>query len=262
MRFVYVFVAVSSLFVGTRGDCSNNPNFMFDHEGKDFSCADLVLGSKDLLCKDPSIARACAESCDSCSIKNQTKISSASAAAATSKSHYPIHDRKDILSRSLKSTACAKDDPSYHLPWEPDHDCLWVKSTEAFRQQYCQSAIVKSKCPIACGECCEDDSVFTFTINEVGVNASVSSPSARNPTNSSPANAKVNTSVSSPSKGDPTGLSKRNTTNSSTANAATHQQVEKNCEWLNEKDNAKKYCETETFEGRKVQDGKNGSHHH
>jgi len=269
MRFIYVFVAVSSLFVGTRGDCSNNPNFLFDHEGKDFSCADLGLGSKDLLCKDPSIARACAESCDSCSNKNQTKISSASAAAATSKPHHPIHDRKVTLSRSLKSIACAKDDPSYHLPWEPDHDCLWVKSTEAFRQHYCQSEIVKSKCPIACGECCEDDSVFTFTVNEVGVNAPVSSPSKGNlagssngkPTNSSPVKTKVNASVSAPSKRNPAGQSKRNTTNSSTVNA-THQQVEKNCEWLHEKDNAEKYCETETFKGRKVQDGKNDSHRH
>jgi len=237
--------------VGACGNCSNNPNFLFDHEGKDLSCADLGLSSKDLLCKDPFIARACAESCDSCSNKNQTKTSSTYAAAvAISKPHDGRHGQKEILSRSLKSVACANDD-SYHLPREPDHDCRWVKSTEAFRQKFCQSEIVKSKCSISCGECCEDDSFFMFTINEVEVNTPVPSPSkGKSPSKGSP--------IPSPSKGK--SPSKGIPTNSSPANEE-HQQVEKHCEWLNEKDNAEKYCETETFEGRKVQDGKNASHH-
>ena len=166
--------------------------------------------------------------------------------------------------RSLKSIAWCTNDDSYHLPGEPDHDCRWVKSNETFRQKYCQTETVKSKCSISCGECCDDDSFFTFTINEVGVNAPVSSPSKKG-NQAGPSEGKQagpsKGKPAGPSKGKPAGPSKGSPTNSSPTNAP-HQQVEKKCEWLNEKDNAEKYCETETFEGRKVQDGKNELHHH
>lgn len=164
--------------------------------------------------------------------------------------------------RSLQSIAWCANDDSYHLPLKPDHDCRWVKSNEAFRQKYCQSEIVKSKCSISCGECCEDDSNFTFTINEVGVNAPVSSPSKGNPAGPSKGNparpSKGRNLAAGPSKGTQTGPSKGYpTTNSSPANDRHH------CKWLNQNDsNAEKYCETDTFGGRKVQDGKNEPHHH
>ena len=164
--------------------------------------------------------------------------------------------------RSLQqSIVCANDD-SYHLPEEPDHDCHWVKSTEAFRQKYCQSESVKSKCSISCGECCEDDDFFTFTINEVGVNVPVSSPAGPSkgqqagPSKGQQAGPSKGRKLAGPSKGQQAGPSKGSPTTLSPTNAAHR------CEWLNKNDNAKKYCETETFGGRKVQDGKNEPHYH
>jgi len=43
--------------------------------------------------------------------------------------------------------------------------CKWIRSTDERRSTYCQDTEVLSYCPITCGECCEDNSHYTFEVS-------------------------------------------------------------------------------------------------
>merc|ERR1740139_1619056 len=50
---------------------------------------------------------------------------------------------------------------------EKPRTCQWIRHTYDRRSQYCQLNEVREACPIACGECCEDISGYSFYVEGI-----------------------------------------------------------------------------------------------
>ena len=176
------------VLVGAHGACTDDPDFIFHHEGREKYCTSLSDINKDL-CNDTLIAQACANSCDSCntsrpaaveimlvapltqprnsSTKHQQLLISSNKPHALNPSYLRGHSVSVVIS-SNKQELC-RNNPDFHLPWhQTDHHCKWIRWKEHRRLLYCQSDIVRQNCPQACGLCCDDDPAYSFMTDEVG----------------------------------------------------------------------------------------------
>ena len=109
------------------------------------------------------VSENCPKACEMCVESTNSPSVSPTTASPISSSCLPGFGGKNC-------DPICKNDLTYFVPWGKDkgHDCLWVKSDDATRQKYCQSDMVKSKCPISCGECCGNNLDFTFSTDNVG----------------------------------------------------------------------------------------------
>ena len=48
-----------------------------------------------------------------------------------------------------------------------EFDCTKIRNKEEARQIACLELLTQESCPLSCGECCEDDSTYSFTQNGI-----------------------------------------------------------------------------------------------
>lgn len=178
------------VLVGAHGACTDDPDFIFHHEGGVQYCASLSDLDKHL-CNDTSIAQACANSCDYCntglldrpatveitlapaltqprnsSTKDQQLLTLSNKPHSLTPSSY-LRGKSVSVVISNKQEVCLNN-PNFHLPWQTDQNCRWIRWKEDRRLLYCQSEVVRENCPQACGLCCDDDPAFSFKTANVG----------------------------------------------------------------------------------------------
>jgi len=66
-----------------------------------------------------------------------------------------------FLRAALISASCI-DNIAWHHPRDHDVTCQWISQSRMQREVYCTENRVHDACPQTCGDCCEDDSRFTF----------------------------------------------------------------------------------------------------
>ena len=67
-----------------------------------------------------------------------------------------------VFLRAAFISASCIDNIAWHHPRDHDITCQWISQSTMQREVYCTENRVHDACPQTCGDCCEDDSRFTF----------------------------------------------------------------------------------------------------
>ena len=125
--------------------CVDSPEFKFQLKrvGTEKSCQWLERKEvrQERYCDDERIKNACPYSC-----------------GGICPNYVPI-----VSTTNAEPSSTCKDNKYYSMSGRK-RTCHWMGLNDRRRRLFCQSVEVRNNCPFLCGECCEDDVQYTFTI--------------------------------------------------------------------------------------------------
>merc|ERR1740124_929071 len=187
--------------------CEDNSHYSFEVNNKQVKCdwltpqraedyCDKWLGKKG---DEKMVRDGCPKACDYCegppnmpsASPSSSPTASPSSAPTASPSVAPIENPSSTPTTTPSTTSptpSPSNDPSAAPSSTPSNkptefhchnndsfrhndnekmSCKWIRFKDQRRATYCQDAEVLFNCPITCGECCEDNSHYSFEVSEV-----------------------------------------------------------------------------------------------
>jgi len=136
--------------------CADDPDFRFNVSmGGDKKCS--WLSKKERKTKWCPYAKVgCPKVCNNC-LPKVTGIPTAIPATSSPTSSYKPTPKGDCVNNF-----------GYIYDADKTHTCNWIRDKEDRRQELCLEAVVPFKCPISCGNCCDNDKNYRFKITTGG----------------------------------------------------------------------------------------------
>jgi len=165
--------------------CEDDINYTFTAKSKTVGCDWLLtdeslqiehrlLHEEDDLDEAPNfcsrfrngkmVRDGCPKSCNFCKPKAITEVPTSNPTTAATNQNIAMSPEPSASITTTDLTDHDHECKNDNLYLYDGKSCRWIRRNDDRRAEYCQVDEVMESCPVSCGQCCEDDDHYTFTI--------------------------------------------------------------------------------------------------